>query len=178
MTFSSARRRARDPVRPEQPASAGRGPGIRGDELAHAYAEHSRSLLKLAALLAPDVSAAREVVYESFAALYREQQVLRNHEDVFAFLLRNVVGRARAAVVRGGITPSARSVAGGDAVIRAVRGLPDGQREALVLRYYAGLSDEQAAAAMGVRTSALRVHVARGMAGLRTVLGSSVTAHG
>jgi DNA-directed RNA polymerase specialized sigma24 family protein len=190
MTFNTARRRARDPVqrdrdpvrrvlsRPERPQAAGREPGIRGDELALAYAEHSRSLLKLAALLVPDISAAREVVYESFAALHREQQSLRSHEDVFAFLLRNVVARARAVVARSGINPSVRSVAGGDAVIRAVRGLPDGQREALVLRYYAQLSDEQAAAAMGVRTSVLRVNVARGMAGLRAVLGSSVITPG
>jgi DNA-directed RNA polymerase specialized sigma24 family protein len=183
MTFSSARRRARDPVRPEgpepeRPESARREPGTRGDELAHAYAEHSRSLLKLAALLAPDISAAREVVYESFAALYREQQFPRSHEDTFAFLLRNVVGRARVAMDRRGITLPVRSVAGGDAVIRAVRGLPGCQREALVLRYYAGLSDERAAAAMGVRTPLLRINVARGMAGLRAALGSSVTARG
>jgi DNA-directed RNA polymerase specialized sigma24 family protein len=175
MTFSSARRRAPDLLRP---GPTGREPDIRGDELAHAYAKYSRSLLKLAALLAPDISVAREVVYESFAALHREQPFLRSSEDAFAFLLRNVVSRARAAMVRGRITRSVRSVAGGDAVIRAVRGLPDGQREALVLRYYAQLSDEQAAAAMGVRMSVVQVNVARGMAGLRAVLGSSVTAHG
>jgi DNA-directed RNA polymerase specialized sigma24 family protein len=181
MTFSTARRRARDPVRPEgpkQPEPVEPKPGARGDELAHAYTEHSRSLLKLAALLAPDVGTAREVVYESFAALYRELEFPRSPEDVFAFLVRNVVGRSRVAMVRRGISTSVRNVAGGDAVIRAVRALPDCQREALVLRYYAQLPDEQAAAAMGVRTSVLRVNVARGMAGLRAALGSSVTAHG
>lgn len=181
MTFSAAYRRAGDPVRQES--------GIGGDELALAYAEHSRSLLKLAALLVPDIGAAREVVYESFAALHREQRhreqrkrerhSLRCREEVLAFLLRDVVCRARAVVSDGGIIPAAHDLAGGDAaVIRAVRALPDNQREALVLRYYGQLSDEQAAAAMGVRTAALRASVTQGMAELRAVLGPQVLARG
>ncbi|MGH3171689.1 MAG: hypothetical protein ACRDN0_38240, partial [Trebonia sp.] len=142
MTFSSERRRARDPVR-EDPVR--RESRIGGDELALVYAEHSRSLLKLAALLVPDIVAAREVVYESFAALNRElryrdqtyaENRLRSREEVLAFLLRNVVYRARAAMT-GGVTSAAHGQAAGDAaVIRAVRALPDDQREALVLRYY------------------------------------------
>jgi hypothetical protein len=37
----------------------------------------------------------------------------------------------------------------------ALRGLPTWQREAVVLRYYAGLSEDQIAAAMGIRSPAV-----------------------
>lgn len=166
--------------------------GAGADELALAYAEYSRSLLKLAALLVPDIGAAREVVYESFADLYRERlcgerpsrerpsrERNRPHsrEESLAFLLRDVVCRARGAMAGSGITPAAQNPADDNAaVIRAVRALPGDQREALVLRYYGQLSDEQAAAAMGVRPTALRANVARGMAALRAVLGPQIVA--
>src|ERR1700691_5526489 len=116
MTFSAARRRTRDPVRPR----------CGGDELALAYAEHSRSMLQLAVLLVPDVTAAREVVYESFAALHGEQrhQGQRHQEhsfqcrqDALAFLLRAIVRRARAATRDAGFNPDAPSLAGGDAAV-------------------------------------------------------------
>jgi DNA-directed RNA polymerase specialized sigma24 family protein len=176
MTFSAARRRARDPARPR----------CGGDELALAYAEHSRSLLRLAVLLVPDVTAAREMVYESFAALHSEHRYqeqrhqehsFRCRQDALAFLLRDIVRRARAAARDGGFNPDAPGAARGDAaVIGAVRALPRVQREALVLRYYGQLSEEQAAAAMGVRTRVLRASVARGMSELRAVIGPPVPA--
>lgn len=76
-----------------------------------------------------------------------------------------------------GITAAAQKLAGDNAaVIRAVRALPGDQREALVLRYYGQLSDEQAAAAMGVRPTVLRANVACGMAALRAILGPRIVA--
>ena len=49
-------------------------------------------------------------------------------------------------------------------------GLPRRQREALVLRYYADLSEAQTAHAMGISTSAVKSHATRGMAALRHLL--------
>jgi DNA-directed RNA polymerase specialized sigma24 family protein len=145
--------------------------GAGGDELARIYAEHSRGLLKLAALLVPDVSAAQEVLYEAFAAL-DHQCGLRRPDEVLAFLRRAVVCRARAVAARIDRVSAGAGVSGisEGAVISALRALPDCQREALVLRYYGQLSDEQAAAAMGVRPAALRDNVASGMTALRGVL--------
>lgn len=140
-----------------------------GDDLARLYAEHSRPLVQLAALLVPDAGAAREIMYEAFAALARGRSRLHRSDDAFAFLLRAVVRRARMAA-----PPPAVS---GDAVLNALRALPRPQREALVLCYYGQLSDEQAAAALGVQPGELLANVARGMTALRAALASSGENH-
>ena len=56
------------------------------------------------------------------------------------------------------------------AVISALRGLPDRQREALVLRFYADLSEAEIAATMGISKGAVKTHAARGMAALKSAL--------
>jgi DNA-directed RNA polymerase specialized sigma24 family protein len=56
------------------------------------------------------------------------------------------------------------------AVVAALRRLPGQQREAIVLRYYADLSEAEAAAAMGISRGAVKSHAARGMAALRADL--------
>lgn len=163
---------ARGPTRRREPTRA-RAAG--GAELAHRYAEHSRRLLKLAALLVPEITAADEVMYEAFAAMYQARDRIRGHDDVFAFLLRDVVSRARVAMgargsqlphVPGSPVPTSQEIS----VLDAVRALPGSQREALVLRYYGQLSDEEAAAAMGIEPAELRAHVTLGMATLRAYL--------
>lgn len=143
-----------------------------GDELARLYAEHSRPLVQLAALLVPDAGAAREIMYEAFAGLARGRSRLRRSDDAFAFLLRAVVRRARLAAPPPAAAPPPPAVSG-DAVLNALRALPGPQREALVLRYYGHLSDEQAAAALGVQPGELLANVARGMTALRAALASS-----
>jgi RNA polymerase sigma factor (sigma-70 family) len=56
------------------------------------------------------------------------------------------------------------------AVISALRTLPPRQREALVLKYYADLSEAQIASAMGISRGAVKSHTARAMTSLRAVL--------
>jgi RNA polymerase sigma factor (sigma-70 family) len=56
------------------------------------------------------------------------------------------------------------------AVIAALRKLPDRQREAIVLRYYADLSEAEIAAAMGISRGAVKSHTSRGMTALRSAL--------
>jgi DNA-directed RNA polymerase specialized sigma24 family protein len=56
------------------------------------------------------------------------------------------------------------------AVVAAMQTLPLRQREAFVLRYYAGLSDSAAARMMGVSTSALQRHTTLAISSLRGVL--------
>ena len=51
-----------------------------------------------------------------------------------------------------------------------MRTLPLRQREAFVLRYYAGLSASATARMMGVSTSAVQCHTARAVSSLRSVL--------
>jgi DNA-directed RNA polymerase specialized sigma24 family protein len=52
----------------------------------------------------------------------------------------------------------------------ALRGLPERQREAIVLRYDAGLSEGEIAAAMGISRGAVKSHTARGLSALRSAL--------
>jgi DNA-directed RNA polymerase specialized sigma24 family protein len=49
-------------------------------------------------------------------------------------------------------------------------GLPERQREVLVLRYYGDLSEAQIAEALGISPGAVKTHAARGLASLRPVL--------
>ena len=56
------------------------------------------------------------------------------------------------------------------AVTSALRLLPQRQREVLVLRYYADLSESDIADAIGISRGAVKSHASRGMAALRTTL--------
>lgn len=143
------------------------------DDLARLYAEHSRALVQLAALLVTDIGAAREIMYEAFAALERGRSRPRHPDDAFAFLLRAVVHRARTAVPPPAAVATTDPAPGDDAVLSALRALPRPQREALVLRYYGQLSDEQAAAALDLHPAELIANVARGLSALRVALMSS-----
>ena len=48
--------------------------------------------------------------------------------------------------------------------------LPDRQREVIVLRYYADLSEAETASVMGISRGAVKSHLARGMTALRAGL--------
>lgn len=52
--------------------------------------------------------------------------------------------------------------------MQALAGLPRRQREVLVLRHVAGLSEAEVARAMGVSINTVKTHGARGLAELRT----------
>jgi DNA-directed RNA polymerase specialized sigma24 family protein len=138
--------------------------------LAALYAEHSRPLLRLAVLLVSDIMTAETIVQDAFAAISGERRRLRDTEAAAAFLLRAVVRGTRSAANRKAPGGTVGDSAEYDAVIDALRTPKSAQREALVLRYYASLSEEQAAAAMGVRLGELKAHVAGGMNILRMIL--------
>jgi predicted DNA-binding protein (UPF0251 family) len=114
---------------------------------------------------------AEEIVEDAFAAMRLQWRRLRDPDRGVAFLRRFVVDAARcvdslSAASRGGLPALSGPT------LAALRQLPARQREALVLRYYAELPEDQAAAAMGVTRAAFRGHVGRGMAALRLLLDS------
>ncbi|MFB9315686.1 SigE family RNA polymerase sigma factor [Nocardioides plantarum] len=57
-----------------------------------------------------------------------------------------------------------------DALLGVVRGLPDGQRAVLVLRYFDDLSVEETADALGVTTGTVKSQTSRALASLRLTL--------
>jgi len=150
------------------------------------FGEHYRSLVRTAALLVGDVATAEAVVQESFVAMHGAWRRLRDSEKALPYLRQCLVNRSRS-VVRHRIVarrntperkpgmPSAERQAPPlpeHAVAGALRALPLRQREALVLTYYGGLTEAQAASAMGIRPGAVKNHIAQAIEALRAVLGT------
>ena len=149
------------------------------------YHTHYRSLVRLAVLLVRDVATAEEVVQDSFIAMHSAWRRLRDGDKALAYLRQSVVNRSRS-VLRHRVVvdrnapkaapdmPSAEqgalSLLERSAVIAALRTLPPRQREALVLKYYADLSEAQIASTMGISRGAVKSHTARGTASLRSIL--------
>jgi RNA polymerase sigma-70 factor (sigma-E family) len=175
-------------------------PADRADEDSHAwtaddavallFAAHYRELVRLAVLLMHDTAAAEDVTQDAYVALHASWRRVRDADKALAYLRASVVNKARSALRRRsvvtrylaaapppGTAPSAEAGALGllqhEEVLAAIRRLPVRQREAIVLRYYADLSEAQIADAMGVSRGAVKSHVARGMAALRGRLGSA-----
>jgi RNA polymerase sigma-70 factor (sigma-E family) len=150
------------------------------------FGEHYRSLVRMAALLVGDVATAEAVVQESFVAMHGAWRRVRDGEKALPYLRQCLVNRSRSVVrhrmVSGRNTPepkpgmpSAERQAPPlpeHAVVGALRALPLRQREALVLTYYGGLTEAQAASAMGIGAGAVKNHIAQAIEALRAVLGS------
>ncbi len=152
------------------------------------YSQHYRALVRLAALLLRDTPTAEEVVQDAFVAMHGGWQRLRDTEKALAYLRQAVVNRSRSVLRHRTVVdknlqkappdmPSAEhgalALLERDAVVAALRHLPDRQREAIVLRYYADLSEADIAAAMGISRGAVKSHTSRGMSALRSALGES-----
>jgi RNA polymerase sigma-70 factor (sigma-E family) len=153
--------------------------------LTEIYLGEYRSLVRLAVLLLHDVSTAEEVVQEAFIAMHTGWRRLRDTEKALSYLRQAVVNRSRSVLRHRTVVdknapkhvpdePSAEAGAIAllerSAVVAALRRLPDRQREAIVLRYYADLSEADIAATMGISRGAVKSHTARGMAALKSVL--------
>jgi len=149
------------------------------------YVMHYRALVRLAALLVRDTQTAEEVVQDSFVAMHGGWQRLRDAEKALAYLRQAVVNRSRSVLRHRTVVdknmqkapPDMPSAEHGalvllerDAVVAALRDLPDRQREAIVLRYYADLSEAEIAAAMRISRGAVKSHTSRGMTALRAAL--------
>lgn len=149
------------------------------------YHAHYRSLVRLAMLLVRDVATAEEVVQDSFVAMHGGWRRLRDSEKALSYLRQSVVNRSRSVLRHRMVVdrnapkpaPDMPSAEHGaiialerSAVVTALRSLPTRQREALVLRYYADLSEAQIASAMGISRGAVKSHTARAMSALRGAL--------
>src|SRR5437868_3509731 len=149
------------------------------------YSANYRSLVRLAAMLVRDSGTAEEVVQDAFVAMHGGWRRLRDPDKALSYLRQSVVNRSRSVLRHRAVVekyapkglpdaPSAEAGAIGElgrsAVIDALSGLPARQREALVLRYYADLSEAEIAHTMGISRGAVKSHTARGMTALRNVL--------
>ena len=137
--------------------------------IAELYAREYRPLTRLAVLLVLDLETAEEIVGDAFAALHRGRRWPRDGEQALSCLRQAVVSNSRA-VRQHRIKDGRNALLERSAIVDALRGLPQRQREAIVLRYYGGLSEAEVATAMGARRGMVKSYLARGMSSLRGVL--------
>jgi RNA polymerase sigma-70 factor (sigma-E family) len=153
------------------------------------YETHALGLTRLAHIMLGDRSSAEDVVQEAFCGLYRRWSHLADPASAVHYVRSAVLNGCRSVLRRSnsyrslappGYQPpesSAESVAltGEERreVMRALRRLPQRQREALVLRFYLDLSAEDAAATMGISPSSVRSAITRGLASLGRLLQES-----
>jgi DNA-directed RNA polymerase specialized sigma24 family protein len=132
------------------------------------YQLHYLSLVRLAALLVPDLATAEEIVQDAFADLHGEWPTRPGADAALAHLRRSVVRRSRSVPPTG---PAAGIGVPGSAVMSALRTLPARQREVVVLRYFADLPEAEIASATGMSAAAVRDHAVLAMSSLQAGLG-------
>ncbi|MEV6317096.1 SigE family RNA polymerase sigma factor [Streptomyces sp. NPDC051776] len=157
-----------------------------GDVLGHLYRTHRLSLVRLAVLLVGDHATAEDVVQDAFAAVCRRWRALDDGTSKVPYLRRAVVNRARSVLRRRRVADAFRpeqqhhAPSAEDAVLladehremlAALRLLAPRQREILVLRYWAGLSEAEIAETMGISKGAVKSMAHRSLAALRKRLG-------
>ena len=148
--------------------------------------EHALELTRLSLLLVGDKETAADVVQEAFLALHRNWHRIRDEDKALPYLRSCVLNGSRSAlrrrrVAREAVWPfpvdvdSAESTAlmraEHTAVLTAVLRLPARQREVLVLRYWADLSERDIAAALGVGVGTVKSAAHRGLAALARQVG-------
>jgi DNA-directed RNA polymerase specialized sigma24 family protein len=136
------------------------------------YDSHYRELIRVAALLTGDTSAVEQIVQCAFADTYRACARL-GPDRKLAYLRRRVVIRSRSrrassAGALSWVTASSISVDGdGHALAAATAALatmPHRHVEAIVLRYYANLTDSEIAASLAISVRSVRRYLDEGLA--------------
>lgn len=172
--------------------AVGRPPGDAGradapDAITALYQAQALSLTRLAHVMLGDKQAAEDVVQEAFCGLYRRWEQLADRSKAPHYLRASVLNGCRTALRRDkarrqladpeGRVVSAEAIAlAGEQqrqVMRAVRSLPDRQREALILRFYLDEPDAEIARLMGIRESTVRSTTHRALAALGRLLGET-----
>ena len=151
------------------------------------YQAHAVGLIRLAIVMLGDRAAAEDVVQDAFLGLYRHWDRLDDPGNALTYVRSAVLNRCRNALRQRGqrdrhdrqapgptASESAEAVAligeEHQQVLAAIRALPGRQREALVLRYYADLSEAEIARAMGVSRGTVKSTTSRAVAALGRML--------
>jgi RNA polymerase sigma-70 factor (sigma-E family) len=175
---------SRPPLRPgdDQAGATDAGSDATGGVTA-LYQAHAVGLIRLAIVMLGDRGAAEDVVQDAFLGLYRHWDGLADPGNALTYVRSAVLNRCRNALRqrgqrdrhdRQGAGPVASESAEAAAlvgeehqqVLAGIRALPDRQREALVLRFYLDLSEEETARAMGVSRGAVKSATSRAVAAL------------
>jgi len=146
------------------------------------YAASYRRLVAQLHAVTGNRQEAEDVVQEAFMRAMSRWKDVRPYESPEAWLRTVALNLARsrfrrtirgaAALVRHGV-PHAEPELSPDhvALMTAMRGLPDAQREALVLHHFVGLSVDEVARSVGAPSGTIKARLSRGRAALAGKLG-------
>jgi RNA polymerase sigma-70 factor (sigma-E family) len=149
-------------------------------EVTALYEAHALSLTQLAYVMLGDRPAAEDVVQEAFLGLYKRWSKLRDTASAPGYLRASVLNGSRMVLRsrarRDGRAASELSWESAEAtalvgeehrhLLLAIRTLPPRQREALMLRYYLDLSEEETARSMGIRRGTVKSATSRALVAL------------
>jgi RNA polymerase sigma factor (sigma-70 family) len=138
------------------------------------YAAQHEQLRRLAFVLVGDLDLAADMVQDAFAALLRQQHLIEQPEQYLRRCVYNAAKtRYRWNAVRRRTAlpiPDDAQPAQHDDVIDAIRRLPSRQRAAIVLRYYAHLTDPEVADTLDLPLGTAKSTLRRALETLRKEL--------
>jgi RNA polymerase sigma-70 factor (sigma-E family) len=161
------------------------------------YQAHAVGLIRLAVIILGDRGAAEDVAQDAFLGLYRGWRRLSDPDKALPYLRASVLNgcrnvlrqrarserRERVAATEagpGGFGSPERAIESAESaaivgeehreVLAAIRVLPGRQREALVLRFYLDMTEEDAAKVMGVTRGTVKSATSRAVAALGRML--------
>lgn len=163
---------------------AGSGQDERAYAVTALYAEHALGLVRLAHIMLGSPAVAEDVVQDAFCGLYRRWPQLSDQSRALGYVRSSVLNGCRSALrmrhtveLQEAHQPPAGSAEAAmltteerGEVLRALRRLPDRQREVLTLRFYLDLPDDEIATAMGIHRGTVRSAAHRGLTALRQAL--------
>lgn len=150
------------------------------------FDQEAANLVRLARFFVDDRDAAEDLVQEAFIKLARSVHRIGDPDRVTAYLRSIVLNLARDHNRRGLVSlrhrpPADPAPAGVEEeaalrddqrrVVEALRDLPLGQRNCLVLRYYLELGVPEIARTLGVSVNTVKTQLQRGLARLEARLG-------
>jgi RNA polymerase sigma-70 factor (sigma-E family) len=178
---------------PARPAGSAADCSAAASAVTALYQQHAVGLIRLAMVMIGDRAAAEDVVQDAFFGLYRNWFRLGDPANALVYTRSSVLNGCRNALrtrARRGQRDHAAGVdtapdlesaesqvlltEEGRRMIAAIRKLPDRQREAIVLRFYLDMSEEEAANAMGVSRGTVKSTTSRAVAALGRMLEKEV----
>ena len=163
----------------------GPAPDTARQQVTALYQAHALGLVRLAVLMIGDQPTAEDVVQDAFLGLYRRWPALKDPDRALAYARSSVLNGCRmvhraksrhdtlAVAAPDDIESAEATALLGEAnreVLAALRLLPARQREAVALRYYLDMTEDQAAQAMRVSKGTVKSATSRGLAALARLL--------
>ncbi len=164
-------------------------PGIAGGRAAvpsfEAFVDdHSSRLFRALFLVTGSRHESEEVMQDAFLAIWERWDRVSGMDDPAGYLYRAAMNlwrkrarRAALAIRRAvALAPSEdpfAAVEDRDVVFRALKGLRQKERAAIVATALLGYSSEEAGSMLGMSANAVRMHASRGRATMREIVGTS-----